>query len=388
MWHLSRNGPWVTGIAVMAAALLAILIFGKERPTPAVVQKADGSNVEAKPLRKDKRTVTDEQRSELLQRAQVWRRPDVPISRATFEGRNLGQLSCKFKVDDLGGTTPKFDCTLDDGEEIRIKYGNGPEAPAETAATRLLRTLGFGADDVAMVNRVRCFGCPKEPFSTMKAVEITRAEPLYERIVDYNSHEDFEWVAVERKMNARPVRTKSVEGWAFFELDRVQGENGGAPRAHVDGLRMMAVLLAHWDNKAENQRLVCLSRDWPEDAPCPEPFLLLQDVGATFGPTKMDLDAWQSVSIWEDRTACTVSMRDLPFDGATFGRATITEAGRQFIGGLLTQLSDDQLTELFTSARFGERRGLFATTTPVADWVRVFKQKVHAITDGPACPQP
>jgi len=388
MWHLSRNGVWLAGIVVVAGVLLAFLMFGIEQPTPPVGQAADEPNIEAKPLRKDKRTVTDEQRSELLQRAQVWRRPDAPISRAKFEGRNLGQLSCKFKIDDLGGTTPKFDCTLDDGDEIRIKYGNGPEAPAETAATRLLRTLGFGADDVAMVSRVRCFGCPKEPFSTMKSVEITRAEALFEHIVDYNNHEDFEWVAVERKMNARPVQTKGLEGWAFFELDRVRREKGGAPRAHIDGLRMMAVLLAHWDNKAENQRLVCLSRDWPEDAPCPEPFLLLQDVGATFGPTKMDLDAWQSVSIWEDRTACTVSMRDLPFDGATFGRATITEAGRQFIGGLLTQLSDDQLTELFTSARFGEQRGLFATTTPVADWVRVFTQKVRAITDGPACPQP
>ena len=33
-------------------------------------------------------------------------------------------------------------------------------------------------------------------------------------------------------------------------------------------------------------------------------------------------------------------MRSLPYDGATFGTATITEAGRQFLGGLLTQLSD------------------------------------------------
>jgi hypothetical protein len=149
----------------------------------------------------------------------------------------------------------------------------------------------------------------------------------------------------------------------------------------------MAVLLAHWDNKAENQRLVCLSEPWPEDTPCPEPFLLLQDVGATFGPTKMDFDAWQKVPMWEDRASCTISMRHLPYEGATFGAATVTEPGRQFIGGLLAQLSDDQLTALFASARFGDKRGWLTRPTPVADWVRVFKQKVRAITDGPPCPQ-
>jgi len=103
MWHLSRNGVWLAGIVVVAGVLLAFLMFGIEQPTPPVGQAADEPNIEAKPLRKDKRTVTDEQRSELLQRAQVWRRPDAPISRAKFEGRNLGQLSCKFKIDDLGG---------------------------------------------------------------------------------------------------------------------------------------------------------------------------------------------------------------------------------------------------------------------------------------------
>jgi hypothetical protein len=388
MGHLSR-----TRLVVVAAGLAAVIAgvwwTGTLWDQPESVKSAPSADREAEntALGKDKRVVTDDERAELLQRAQIWRQPETPISRAAFGGDNLGELSCKFKIDDLGGTTPKFDCELETGEEVRIKYGNGPEALAETAATRLLRALGFGADHVTLVQKLRCYGCPKEPFSVMKAVEITRAEPVFERVVNYDSHEDFAWVALERKMNARPIQTEKLEGWSFFELDTVQTNRGGAPRAHIDGLRLTAVLLAHWDNKSENQRIVCLSQDWPDDESCARPFLLLQDVGATFGPTKMDLDAWEQVPMWEDRASCTVSLRTLPFDGATFGHAVISEAGRQFIGGLLTQLSDDQLTSLFTSARFGEKRGVLMTVTPVAEWVRVFKQKVRAITDGPACPQ-
>jgi hypothetical protein len=102
----------------------------------------------------------------------------------------------------------------------------------------------------------------------------------------------------------------------------------------------------------------------------------------------MDFESWARVPMWDDRASCTVSMQSLPYDGATFGRATITEAGRQFIGGLLSQLSDDELTALLTGARFGEKRGLMMTVTPVSDWVRMFQQKVRLITDGPACPEP
>ena len=342
-----------------------------------------------KPAHDDPRTVSDQERADALARAHVWRAPRVPIPRANFKSNpsDPRQMSCKFKITELGGTTPKFDCDLESGEEIRIKYGKGPEIPAEAAATRLLRALGFGADGITLIERLRCHGCPEEPFSTMRAVELTHAGGVYQRVIDHTKFEEFEWVAMERKFPARPIEISKLEGWAFFELDKVDSSKGGAPRAHVDALRLLAMFLSHWDNKTENQRLVCLSREWPENTPCREPFLLLQDVGATFGPSKMDLEAWEKVTMWQDRASCTVSMRDLPYDGATFGEARISEAGRQFLVKLLGQLSDQQLADLFTSARFDQKRGLFATVWPVPEWVRVFKAKRQALADGPPCPQ-
>ena len=378
----------VVGLVAVTAAVILLSRNKDDASTaddaPAVVEEDETPASE--PLHEDKRVVSDHMRRELLARAHVWRRPRVPISSARFDNLNLDALSCKFKVTDVGGTTPKFDCALETGQKARIKYGNGAEIPAEAAATRLLRVLGFGADEVTLVRQLRCYGCPAEPFAVLKAVEFTRAEPLYERIVDFDETENFEWVAYERKLNARPVETDRLEGWAFFELDSVDPKKGGAPRAHVDALRLMATLIAHWDNKSENQRLVCLDREWPKDAPCARPFLLLQDVGATFGPRKVDLDEWEQTPIWEDRKACRVSMHQLPHGGATFIPSVISEPGRRFLGGLLAQLSDRQLTELFVSARFDQKRGIFAATTPVEEWVRVFKAKIAAISDGPACP--
>jgi hypothetical protein len=342
----------------------------------------------SKSLHEDTRVVSEAQRQDALARAQVWRQPPVPIREAYFgpDANPPIDLTCKFTITELGGTTPKFDCTLESGEQIRIKYGKGPEIPAEAAATRLLSGLGFGADGISLVKHLRCYGCPEEPFSTMKAVEITRAEPLYKHVVDHGKYEDFDWVALERKFAARPIETDKQEGWAFFELDMIDPARGGAPKEHVDGLRLVTVMLAHWDNKAENQRVVCLSPDWPANTPCPQPFLLLQDVGATFGPTKVNLEAWEEVPIWDDRARCLISMRELPYDGATFGEARVSERGRQFAGGLLRQLSDRQLADLFSGARFDKARGIFSATWPVADWVRVFKAKVQAIIEGPACP--
>ena len=146
------------------------------------------------------------------------------------------------------------------------------------------------------------------------------------------------------------------------------------------------MFLAHWDNKADNQRLVCLSKDWPQAASCPEPFLILQDVGSTFGPNRLDLGAWEKAKIWADRQECKLSMEELPYDGATFGPTRVSERGRRFLAGLLEQLTDAQLTDLFAGARFDKPRSALKEMSPVPEWVRVFKTRVRAISDGPPCP--
>ena len=327
------------------------------------------------------------ERADALARAQIWRQPATPISRATLDGP-IGPmpLACSFELTDVGGTSPKFHCQLDEDTSVRVKYGLGAEIPAETAATRLLSALGFAADHITLVSRLRCYGCPKEPFTLMRFADATHTRSLLERVVDHERYEEFAWVAMERKFRATPIETAEQKGWAVHELEDVDPARGGAPRAHVDALRLLALFLAHWDNKSDNQRLVCLSAPREHDTRCEQPLLMIQDLGATFGPNKFDLSGWERAGIWEDRASCSVSMRELPYGGATFNHVRVAEDGRQFLLRLLDQLSDAQLTALFSGARFDKPRSPLARAHPVSAWVRVFRNRVEQIRSGPPCP--
>ena len=372
-------------VAVIAGAtglVVAALMAQRSKPAdfaPVPVKKSNSKNVSA------------EERLDALARAQVWRAPSVPVGKARLTGApsQPESISCRFQITDLGGTAQKFDCTLENGELIRVKYGRTQEIPSEVAASRLLHTLGFGADEVMLVKQVRCYGCPAEPFVTMKAVDLTDSDALYKKFVNYDHYKDFDWAAVERKHQGRAIGTDEVKGWAFFELETVNAAKGGAPRAHVDALRLLSVFLAHWDNKSENQRLVCLSdNDWPEGGSCRAPLAMLQDVGAAFGPKKVDLDGWTKAPIWANRALCETSMATLPYEGATFTAVRITEAGRRHLAGLLGQLGDQQIHDLFADARFDHAGGFLKTgASEIPEWVAAFKHKVRAISEGPSCPR-
>jgi hypothetical protein len=303
-------------------------------------------------------------RQDALVRAKVFRsgfQPEVLASRPATP------LDCRFLLTDVSGTTPKFDCELADGRQVKVKYGRTPEISGEIAATRLLTALGFGADQVRLASRVRCYGCPVSPFYSRVLAKGTHLEALLRRTTNYDEFRDYEWTAVEDELDAAPIDAAGEEGWAFYELKQIDDARGGATAHEVDALRLMAVFLAHWDNKARNQRLVCLSPAGP-DGRCERPLVMLQDVGATFGPRKVNLSAWRETPIWMNtQSGCRVSMESFPHDGATFGEVTISEGGRRLLVDRLVKLSPAHLRTLFLEAKF---------PGDVGEWVRVFRQKI------------
>jgi hypothetical protein len=148
----------------------------------------------------------------------------------------------------------------------------------------------------------------------------------------------------------------------------------------------MAVVLAHWDNKAVNQRLICPAGRERPGGGCAEPLAMIQDLGATFGPLKLDLHNWRSAPVWADRGTCTVSMKAMPYAGGTFPDRQISEAGRVLLAGLLQQITARQLMDLFTSSRIVEFDQVNAEGQDAAAWTKAFQDKVSEIADAGPCP--
>lgn len=317
-----------------------------------------------------------------IRRAQVWTATDVAafdFKTGVGEFAPWSTVTCDHVVKSYNGKTPKFGCALAPGEDVKVKYGaENSEVYAGVAATRLLRALGFGADALYPVH-VECRGCPSNLGGTVLGTGVSR----------------FEVAAIERKLKGKDVVVNKQEGWKWAELDLVDPAAGGAPRAQRDALKLMAVFLQHTDNKPEQQRLLCLpvATASPATAPaatttaaCEMPFMLIHDLGNTFGKANKfnrasisgaNLANWSTTPIWKDAAQCVGDLSK-SFTG-NLSNPQISEEGRKFLADLLVQLTDAQLIDLFTVAHFAEgptrMRASGTAGDTVALWVQVFKQK-------------
>lgn len=317
-------------------------------------------------------------RLDAIHRAQVWTATDVAAMDIMVGPKGPGAFArdatvhCTYVDKKMTGRSPKFTCAITPDDEVKVKFGpdNG-EVFAEVAASRLLWALGFGADRMYPV-RVVCKGCP--PW-----------------IVGSNV------AAIERKMTGAAIESDIESGWAWRELDLVDPALGGASRAERDALTLLAVFMQHTDSKADQQRLVCLStgKALPAGTPCGETFMLVQDIGLTFGhATRLNgtgeestnLKAWAQAPIWKDPARCVANLRKSMT--GTLKNPTIGEDGRRFLAGLLARLSDSQIRDLFDVARFKDRVAAPdqpAVETTTQQWVDAFKRKRLEIVDH-TCP--
>jgi hypothetical protein len=298
------------------------------------------------------------------------------------EGMPMSEpLSCRYQYDEPSGTSSKFDCVLPSGRVIKVKYGRNPEIHAETAASILLGRLEYAADYVRIVPVVRCYGCPRYPFFMSQVLWLFGVpHPLRDGGYE-NGFTDFEWVSVESRFDAPAIETEETEGWAWYEL----AENR-SPREALDAFRLLAAFLAHWDNKSDNQRLVCLDATPAPDGVCAEPLLMMQDVGATFGPVKVNLSGWGDRPLWQDRTECRISMKDLPWQGATFPDAQITEAGRLAFARQVGVMTYAEVRAMFREARFHDFLSSTDDEKDIDAWVDAFRHRVDQVINGGPCP--
>lgn len=229
----------------------------------------------------------DQLRLQVIRRAQVWQPTDV----ASMDLKNGPQMDGAFGPDQQivcdyvevkkSGHSPKFFCSVAPDKVVKIKYGsdNG-EIYGEVLGTRLLWALGFGADAMYPV-RVTCRGCSVDPF---KQGGRTTSERRFDAAV------------AERPMPGREIERGGKSGWKWPELDLVSEADGGAPVAHRDALKLLAVLMQHTDTKEEQQRLVCLDPGRDDATTCERPFMMIADVGLTFGDRQPSLRRPDSIT--------------------------------------------------------------------------------------------
>jgi hypothetical protein len=101
---------------------------------------------------------------------------------------------------------------------------------------------------------------------------------------------------------------------------------------------------------------------------------------------KLDVEGWSQVPIWKDARSCVVAIDSPLLHGATFGEATISEAGRRFLAERLGRLSEGQIRDLFEGARFADYAEASEASRNPENWVRAFQAKVRQVVERAPCP--
>ncbi len=117
---------------------------------------------------------------------------------------------------------------------------------------------------------------------------------------------------------------------------------------------------------------------------------MINDLGLTFGrasrtnsnvTSSVNLEAWRHTPVWKEASRC---VGNLPKSlSGTLDDPLISEEGRRFLAGLLAQLTDTQIGDLFDTARIQLRLrnpdDLSSGFGTVGEWTAAFKEKRNEI---------
>ena len=180
----------------------------------------------------------------------LWREPADIASRDVFygEGGKSGQPSPPFRFDkeDLKGSNPKF--TVIDQNGVKWKVKLGQEARPETAASRLVWSVGYYTDEYYLLRDLKVEGLPAHLKRGRKLIGADGT------------------IAVGR-FKREPKGAKKAGIWEWRDSDW-QGSR------EWSGLRVMMAIINNWDLKDENNAVYDQGS---------HRIFLVSDLGATFG---------------------------------------------------------------------------------------------------------
>lgn len=268
--------------------------------------------------------------------AVLWREPNDIQSRNLFYGPGGQEHQPKGKLhfieENMKGTQPKFFVRDSQGTRWGVKIG--PEARAETAATRILWALGYFADEEYYLSELPLNGLP-----TLK-----RGEQY--------AHEG---KAVMVRMKRYEKQTHKVGFWRW-------DENPFVGSREFNGLKVIMELMNNTDFKQEH--LIINEVEGREQR------YMVKDLGATFGRAGAGYFNRTKGKLSDYERADLILRTDGDFvDFWYFKQVPRTHA--KWAGELASKLSDAQLQDAFRSAGFSDRE--------VQGFVTKWKEKVNEL---------
>jgi len=273
--------------------------------------------------------------------AVIWREPADIATRDLFLGPggeamrpDLSHVT--FIKQETGGHTAKYRVRDGRGTEWAGKWGN--EAQSETAASRLVWAAGYYTDITYFVPTVNVEGK-----GTLKNVRI----------------------------EARPKEIKR------YDVEWDWGENPFKGTPELQGLKVMAVLLNDWDLKTQNNRVLFVRDDASSNG---ELRYIISDLGATLGKTGNNITHNRNKprDYAHGRLVKRVEGNKVVFDfHATHHQMleNLTVADAKWLGRILSQLSDQQISDAFRAAGYSPEDIQLLTAS--------FKERVNELVNLP-----
>jgi len=222
------------------------------------------------------------------------------LSSVTFIEKQKGGHSTKYRVRDAQG---------------RVWVAKvGKEAQPEVAASRLLWAVGYFTDITYLAPRVEIQG--KGTFENVR-------------------------------FEARPKQIKRLEEWTWEQ-------NPFSGTLEFQGLKVMMILLANWDIKDNNNRILLVQ---DEQTGNKQLRYIVSDLGSTFGKTSGLLTGTRSEPRDYLKAKFVVGVKGdrVEFDyggkrGSLFHDITVAQVG--WIGDWLARLSERQISDAFRAANY------------------------------------
>src|SRR5581483_8365896 len=274
--------------------------------------------------------------------AVLWREPTDIATRDLYYGQGgkeqAPQGKFTFVEEDPGGSNPKFEVKDESGQRWKVKLGE--ESQPETVASRLIWAVGYFTDEDYYLPEMRVEGMPKLKRGQSKV----------------SSDGTVRGARLERHVKGQ----KTLGNWSWFD-------NPFNGTKELSGLKVMMGLINNWDLKEVNNKIY-LEKDT-------ERRYVVSDLGAAFGKTgntssrsKGDLEDYvkskfiarvnaQSVDFdFHSRPSFLFRVKgDYYKERADMEKImmNIPRADAKWIGSVLGQLSEKQISDAFRSAGYG-----------------------------------